>query len=214
MDNLNIYNKLREVPETAKKSIAAGRLKGMTDISPMWRIKVMTETFGVCGIGWYYTIEKQWLEEGSEGAIKCFCNINLYVKVGDEWSMAIPGTGGSDFIAKESRGLYTSDECYKMALTDALSVSMKALGVGADVYYEKDRTKYNNVSEISSVTTEVKKLSEAQVKRLIAIANSVGYDLAKVKSTILKKYKKTNIEDLTKKEYDECCAGFESLKKE
>ena len=29
-----------------------------------------------------------------------------------------------------------------MALTDAISVSAKALGIGADVYYEKDRSKY------------------------------------------------------------------------
>ena len=29
--------------------------------------------------------------------------------------------------------MYTSDECYKMALTDALSVACKALGVAADV---------------------------------------------------------------------------------
>lgn len=213
MENLSIYNKVRVVPDTAKKSIGAGRLKGMTDISPMWRIKIMTETFGVCGIGWYYTIEKQWLEEGSEGAIKCFCNINLYVKVGNEWSMAIPGTGGSDFIAKESRGLYTSDECYKMALTDALSVSMKALGIGADVYFEKDRTKYNNTDTNGSQETK-KQLSDAQVNRLIAIANSVGHDITSVKKTIMKKYNKTNIADLTKTQYDECCAGFESLKKE
>jgi hypothetical protein len=29
-----------------------------------------------------------------------------------------------------------------MALTDAISVACKALGMGADVYFEKDRTKY------------------------------------------------------------------------
>ncbi len=34
-----------------------------------------------------------------------------------------------------------------MALTDALSVSMKALGVAASVYFEKDRTKYSNDGE-------------------------------------------------------------------
>ena len=30
--------------------------------------------------------------------------------------------------------MYLSDECEKMALTDALSVAMKMIGVGADVY--------------------------------------------------------------------------------
>ena len=46
-------------------------------------------------------------------------------------------------MAKERNGLYTSDECYKMALTDAISVAAKAIGMGADVYWEKGRTKYD-----------------------------------------------------------------------
>ena len=52
MDNLEIYNSLRQVPQNAQKPIQAGRLKGMTDINPMWRIKALTEQFGPCGIGW------------------------------------------------------------------------------------------------------------------------------------------------------------------
>ena len=51
MDNLEIYNVAREVPKEAMKPISGGRLKGMTDINPMWRIKVLTELFGICGIG-------------------------------------------------------------------------------------------------------------------------------------------------------------------
>ena len=54
MDNLKYYNMGREVPQEAKKNIGGGRLKGMTDINPMWRIKKLTEMFGVCGIGWKY----------------------------------------------------------------------------------------------------------------------------------------------------------------
>lgn len=46
MDNLAIYNKVRQVPDEAKKRITGGRLNGMTDINPMWRIKAMTELFG------------------------------------------------------------------------------------------------------------------------------------------------------------------------
>ena len=142
--NLNIYNQVRNVPQEACKEIKAGRLKGMTDINPMWRIKKLTELFGSVGFGWYYEMTKQWKEKGSDGNISVFCNINLYVKFNDEWSKPIVGTGGSSFVAKESKGLYTSDECYKMALTDALSVACKALGIGADIYYTKDRTKYTD----------------------------------------------------------------------
>ena len=52
--NMLFYSKLRSVPEGALKKIGAGRLQGMSDINPSWRIQVMTETFGPCGIGWKY----------------------------------------------------------------------------------------------------------------------------------------------------------------
>ena len=142
MSNLDLYNALRTPPKEALKEIKGGRMNGKTDINPMWRIKALTERFGPCGVGWYYNITRQWIEPGAAGEAAAFCNIELYIKQDGEWSKAIPGTGGSAFVTKENKGLYTSDECYKMALTDALSVACKALGVAADVYWDKDPTKY------------------------------------------------------------------------
>ena len=143
MDNLAIYNAVRSVPDSAKRRIEAGRLKGKTDINPMWRIKALTETFGPCGFGWKYVITDKRLEQGANGEVAAFLDIDLFVKADGVWSDAIPGTGGSAFVAKEKNGLYTSDECFKMALTDAISVACKALGFGADVYWDADRSKYD-----------------------------------------------------------------------
>lgn len=144
MNNMEIYTSAQKCPSNALREIPSGRLKGKSDINPMWRIQKLTELFGVCGFGWYYKITEQWLEEGAEGVISAFCNIDLYVKRGEEWSKPIQGTGGSAFVAKESKGLYTSDECYKMALTDAISVACKSLGFAADVYWKEGATKYIN----------------------------------------------------------------------
>lgn len=143
MENLAIYNAVRSVPDSAKRRIEAGRLKGKTDINPMWRIKALTETFGPCGFGWKYVITDKRLEQGANGEVAAFLDIDLFVKANGVWSNAIPGTGGSAFVAKEKNGPYTSDECFKMALTDAISVACKALGFGADVYWEADRSKYD-----------------------------------------------------------------------
>ncbi len=143
MDNLTIYNEVRNVPDSAKRRIEAGRLKGKTDINPMWRIKALTEKFGPCGFGWKYVITDKRLEQGANGEVAAFLDIDLFVKADGVWSDAIPGTGGSAFVAKEKNGPYTSDECFKMALTDAISVACKALGFGADVYWEADRSKYD-----------------------------------------------------------------------
>lgn len=142
MENLKFYNKLKTPPKEALKTIGAGRLKGMTDIKPQWRILVMTETFGACGIGWYYDNVHYEYKEVSNGEVICNCRLNLYVKIDNEWSKPIFGTGGSKLTAKESSGLYNSDEAEKMAMTDALSVAMKALGVAGDIYLGYSDSKY------------------------------------------------------------------------
>jgi hypothetical protein len=160
-NNMAVYNAMRSVPQEALKTIGAGRLKGMSDINPMWRIQKMTEVFGLCGIGWKYEIVNQWNENfGNE--IKAFCNINLYVKVDGEWSEPIPGTGGSSFVTMERNGAYVNDECLKMALTDALSVAMKALGMAADIYFAKGarlETKYEQ--PVAQPQQNEKELNEA-----------------------------------------------------
>ena len=143
MDNLEIYSRVCEVPGNAQKKIAAGRLKGFTDINPMWRIKKLTEVFGACGIGWYTDDIKHWLEDGADGTKTAHVTLNLYVKVDGEWSKPIFGIGGASYISNEKSGAYTSDECFKMAYTDALSVACKALGFGADVYWAAGRSKYS-----------------------------------------------------------------------
>lgn len=153
--NLNIYNALRSAPQEAIKTISAGRLKGFSDINPMWRIKALTEQFGPCGFGWYTDIVERW-QENYNNEIAVFVKIHLFVKFGNEWSAPIVGVGGSKVATKESSGIYFSDEGWKMAYTDAISVACKALGMAADIYFDKDkkpqdnRTKYDQQSEAAA----------------------------------------------------------------
>lgn len=156
--NLELYNRVRDVPKEAIKPITAGRLKGKSDINPMWRIKKLTEEFGMCGFGWRYEILRMWNEEGANGEIASFVHINLFVRHDGEWSEAIQGIGGSSFVSNEKTGKYTSDECYKMALTDAISVACKSLGFAADIYFSNDSTKYTeNKPENNSIKQDKKK---------------------------------------------------------
>lgn len=166
-NNMELYEKFCNTPKNAQKSIQAGRLKGMTDINPMFRIKSLTEQFGPVGFGWYYEITKQWLEPGADGVISAFVNIDLYVKLNEEWSKPIQGTGGSTFVAKEKNGLYTDDEAYKKALTDAISIACKSLGMCADIYYSKDArygTKYD-IKEEKEEKEENKYITAEQIKK-------------------------------------------------
>lgn len=144
MEKLEIWDKVKQPPKDALKEIRGGRLKGMTDINPQWRLKVMTEIFGPCGTGWRYEIVRLWNELGAGEEKAAFALVDVFYKQGDEWSMAVPGIGGNALVAKESAGPRTNDEAYKMAVTDAISTALKALGVGADIYAGKwDGSKYN-----------------------------------------------------------------------
>jgi len=137
----------------------------------MWRIKSLTEQFGMCGVGWKIDIVSERLEKGCNDEISAFVKINLFVKVDNEWSEAIPGTGGASFVAKEKNGMYQSDECFKMAFTDAVSVACKLLGMGADVYFEKDRTKYDQQQvEAEKVKVASATIAEA-VKEMEAVTS-------------------------------------------
>jgi len=149
--NLEIYNQVRSVPENALKKIEAGRLKGKSDINPMWRIKQITEIFGPVGFGWYTEVVREWTEVSESGETAVFIDINLFVKKDGEWSKPIHGTGGNKVVSLEKKwengecivNQYLDDEAYKKAYTDAISVAAKALGIGADVYWEADKTKYD-----------------------------------------------------------------------
>jgi hypothetical protein len=134
MENMEIWGKLNQPPKWALKEIKGGRLNGKTDINPQWRYQAATEIFGPCGVGWKYVLKRLLSEDGCEGQKFAFAEIMFYHKVDGEWSDPIPGIGGSMLVEKETKGLHASDEGYKMAVTDALSVAMKMLGVAADIY--------------------------------------------------------------------------------
>ena len=154
MANMEIWGKLENTPKEAQKEIGAGRLKGFTDINPMWRFKCLTEAFGPCGIGWKFEIVDKHIVPGANGEAKAFVDILLYYKWNGEWSAGVPGTGGSSLVSAEKSGLYTNDECYKMALSDAIGTACKALGMSADIYFSKDRSKYTEAQEAPEVKME------------------------------------------------------------
>ena len=188
MSNLELWEKVRFCPKEAQRTITGGRLNNFTDISPIWRMKVLTEQFGPCGFGWYYEITDKWNEADGLGQIATFVQINLYVKNGDEWSKPIVGMGGSAFVKKEGSNLHTSDEAYKMALTDAISVSCKALGIAADIYWSKDTTKYTTGEELMTKVQETTFESLGITKKAVA------------------SHFKVEVEEITKKQADKAIA--------
>lgn len=141
MENNTIYEQLRTVPKEAQKQFDNGTFKG-TDINPMWRIKRLTEVFGACGTGWYWG-KPEFIAREDGGVVTVHCTVALYVKEGGEWSQPIWGVGGNTLKYTTSKGIVkVSDEAYKMAYTDAQSNAAKQIGLGADIWFAQDKTKY------------------------------------------------------------------------
>ena len=145
-ENLKTWRLLDRPPLSALKKIGGGRLAGKSDINPQWRYQAMTQVFGMCGIGWKYTIDKLWTEAGDNGERFAFAQVSVYtISPEGGWSDPIPATGGSMLVQREKSGLYNNDEAFKMATTDALGTALKMLGVAADVYMGNfDGSKYKD----------------------------------------------------------------------
>ena len=191
--------------EKAQKTIAGGRLKGMTDIKPIWRIEKLTEEFGICGFGWKTKIVNKEIIEGAKGEKVAVVDIELFIKKDGEWSEPIEGTGGSSFVANESSGPYTSDECFKMAYTDALSVACRSLGFGADIYYGNNSgSKYGKDSK-DKPNEGTQKITEAQARRIFGIAKG---NQTIILQTMMK-YGYKNTKDILVKDYDKIVKEIE-----
>lgn len=172
--NLSIYEQLREVPKHAQKQFNNGSFSG-TDINPMWRIKRMTEIFGPIGFGWYYEVVHRTTERSTDDKALCmFIGINLFVKNPEtgEWSKPIYGEGGNTMCeySNKRQVVMTSDEAFKMALTDAFSNAAKQLGLGADVWFENDKThstKYDQKQERNATAPAAPAPSNEAVKAAV-----------------------------------------------
>jgi len=214
-DNMKVWNAVKQPPPSALRTIQAGRIKGMTDVNPQWRYQVMTEQFGMCGVGWKYEVLRVWNESLADGQVLAFAEILLKVKHGDEW-VDIPGIGGSMLVSKETAGLHASDEGYKMAITDALSVAMKMLGIAADVYAGRwDGTKYKDTVETrkppqqtttelppeatksATVPPKVKMATMPQIKKIFTSAKAIGYKEDEVRAIMVMKFKVESTKALT-----------------
>ena len=217
-ENMELYNEFRDCPAEAKKKITGGNLNGKTDINPMWRIKRLTEEFGPCGFGWKIEIVRTWIEEGSDGVRVANVQINLYVHYKGEWSEAIPGIGGATIVDKQTKGLVTDDDAFKKAYTDAQSVACKALGIAADVYFERDpESKYNtdggsngnNAQNAPQTPTAPSKYQ--QIKDLLATKTSINMD--SVNQWIFTKWGKAiKINDLTDVQFKELYTAIGGVK--
>lgn len=171
-NNLKTWNDVKQVPPEHLKEIKFGYLKGKSDINPQWRLMAMTQAFGMVGHGWTYRIVRTWSEKTPDGQVLAFAEVAVKTKFEGEWGEEFSGIGGS-MIAELAKGnLKSNDEGYKMAVTDALSVAFKCVGIAADIYLGNyDGSKYAKTSETAYTD------QEAIAKKLEAEFNQTKLDI-------------------------------------
>lgn len=80
-------------------------------------------------------------------------------------------------------------------------------GITSDI--DDDANTFEKPPSNQSQRQQKKQLTEKQVQRLYAIANSAGFSTADVKKVLMKDYNKTSAADLTRQEYDELISRME-----
>lgn len=188
-NNLKLYNELKSVPNNFLKTIGAGRLKGMSDIKPQWRIQKLTEVFGACGFGWkIQNLKFDYKNVGEETVVNCYLEF-LYKNEDGLWSEPIIGVGGSNFSTFENKTnyqtqqkekiLYVSDEAEKMAYTDAISVATKMIGLASDIYMGYGG-KYDKTPEQEPTETPKQKPTETPKQKPTLILFNQNGDKTKM----------------------------------
>lgn len=181
MSNLETWQKVKQVPPQFLKQINSGKLKGKSDINPQWRLMAMTQAFGAVGHGWTYRIVRTWSERSPvidkngtpDFTVMCFAEVAVKTKINGEWGEEFWGIGGSKIVEKFSEYSQANDEGYKMAVTDALSVAFKAVGVAADIYLGNfDGSKYKE--DLSKAFNEP--ISQDKINQLQEIYESLSDD--------------------------------------
>ena len=201
MNNLEIYEKYRSVPKEALKDFNNGKFKG-TDINSVWRIKCLTEQFGAVGIGWTTKVVRTWTEACANGEVLCFAEIEMRICVNGKWSEPFTATGGNKLVkyvkAKDGKDGYydNNDEAYKMAITDAFGVACKYLGIGADVYWANDKSKYTDKQDKPFEVKDTPKMTLEQAKSYQFVSRGTTYTVGELDNEKLLALKETKLPDL------------------
>jgi uncharacterized short protein YbdD (DUF466 family) len=117
-------------PEHTKKFSRSGGFKG-TAVKPMWVYHRLTEQFGPVGLGWGHNKPEYQIVHATEGEVLVYCTVECWHT---DRSATFYGVGGDKAVSRNKNGLFTDDEAFKKAFTDAVMNAFKSLGVAADIH--------------------------------------------------------------------------------
>lgn len=130
-DNLRIWAALGKTdPAHTKGFSRAGGFRG-TSTKPIWVYRRLTEQFGPVGVGWGHNKPDYQVVNGGNDEVLVYCTVECWHTSREN---TFHGVGGDKVVAKNKNGLFSDDEAFKKAFTDAVMNAFKSVGVAADIH--------------------------------------------------------------------------------
>lgn len=131
MSNTKLWDALGKTdPSQTKKFSRSGGFKG-TATKPIWVYRRLTEQFGPVGTGWGHQKPDFQVVPGADGEVLVYCTVACWHT---DRANLFHGVGGDKVVSKNKNGLFSDDEAFKKAFTDAVMNAFKSVGVAADVH--------------------------------------------------------------------------------
>lgn len=174
MENMKIWDALSKTdPKHTKSFKRAGGFSG-TAVSPIYMTHKMTEQFGPAGQGWGMGEPLFQTVAGPEGEVLVYCTVSVWWITTEQ---RVYGVGGDKAVGKNKYGLFTDDEAFKKAYTDALSNAMKQIGMAADIHMGMyDDNKYVNALKEEFSELKAVPISDDQKERLVSLLQDTDTD--------------------------------------
>lgn len=172
MSNTELWDALGKTdPAHTKRFSRSGGFKG-TATKPIWVYRRLTEHFGPVGIGWGHDEPVYQVVPGAEGEVLAYCTVRCWHT---DRSNGFYGVGGDKVVSKNKHGLFSDDEAFKKAFTDAVMNAFKSVGVAADVHMGLfDDDKYVAAME-REFAPPPETINDGQREKLMALLDSTNF---------------------------------------
>lgn len=175
-ENMKFWEAVKKTDPSRVKPITGKQYKGNSP-QPYYLVERMTESFGMCGIGWGLNIINERMERLTETDV-------LHVAVVELWYLheskkgSITQIGQTKACYKTSSGSMMVDEdAPKKSVTDAMTKCMSYLGFAGDIFSGQwDDSKY--VQELSNEFNKKSSFDMDEAKQKLGVCKTLD-DLKK-----------------------------------
>lgn len=175
-ENMKFWESVKKTDPNRVKPITGKQYKGNSP-QPYYLVERMTESFGMCGIGWGLNIINERMERLTDTDVLHVAVVELWY-VHESKKGSITQIGQTKACYKTSTGSMLVDEdAPKKSVTDAMTKCMSYLGFAGDIFSGQwDDSKY--VQELSNEFNKKSSFDMDEAKKKLGVCKTLD-DLKK-----------------------------------